>query len=303
MPCFYPIQAYRAKKINRETGKRQLVFNKKDGFLDMEVQIPCGQCIGCRLERSRQWAIRCMHESSLYENNCFITLTYHDQFLPPGNSLNKKHFQDFMKRLRKSVAPLKIRYFHCGEYGDESNRPHYHACLFNIDFADKILYSTKNGVRLYVSKRLQALWPFGFCTIGDVTFESAAYVARYVLKKVTGEKAVDHYLSVDTDTGEIHTIEPEYVTMSRRPGLATGYFEKYGKEIYPDDFIVIRGKKMKPPKFYDKLAEQETKKMLMVKQKRIKKADKRKGDNTYDRLIVKEQIVKATIKNKPRKLK
>ena len=151
--------------------------------------VPCGQCIGCRLERSRQWAIRCVHEASLHTDNCFITLTYSPDCLPSDGSLNHDDFQKFFKRLRKHIAPKKIRYYMCGEYGEDLQqpsklgRPHFHACLFGLDFDDKQLYIVRDDVKLYTSATLEKIWGKGFVTIGDVTFESAAYVARYIAKK------------------------------------------------------------------------------------------------------------------------
>lgn len=157
-----------------------------------------------------------------------------------------------MKRLRKAYCTGKdnpIKFFHCGEYGENTQRPHHHACLFNFDFPDKTLWSIRDGIRLYRSKSLERLWPFGHSTIGEVTFESAAYVARYVLKKITGEAAKAHY------NGRI----PEFCTMSRGGrtgrGLAYQWFEKYTDDVYPKDFIVIRGKKIKVPKYYDRCME------------------------------------------------
>lgn len=244
MPCFRPIKGYRSATVNRKTGKRSIVFKPKEGFVDMPIDLPCGKCISCRLKKSRDWATRCVHEASLYEDNCFITLTYNKEHLPKDLSLNKKHFQDFMKRLRKRFG-AGVRYFHCGEYGEKNARPHYHACLFNFDFKDKILFKQSGGNPLYISKALSELWPFGFSTIGNVTFDSAAYVARYVTKKITGDKAVRHY------NGRL----PEYATMSRRSGLGAVWFAKYYSDIYPSDFVVVSGKRLKPPKYYDGLFE------------------------------------------------
>lgn len=146
MPCYYPLDGWRSKKPN-QNGRFPVVFTADEAQIDMPMKIPCGNCIGCRLERSRQWAIRCLHESSLYDDNCFITLTYNEENLPYGESLNKRDFQLFMKKLRKAIAPKKIRFFACGEYGtnqdltnlDTLGRPHFHAIIFNHDFADKTL--------------------------------------------------------------------------------------------------------------------------------------------------------------------
>ena len=254
----------------------------------MPVEFACGQCIGCRLERSRQWAIRCVHEASLYEDNCFITLTYDNEHLPFDRSLCLDHFQKFMKRLRFKFKPRVIRFFHCGEYGENLGRPHYHACLFNFDFEDKKLFREKYGVRLYVSEILQELWPFGFSTVGNVTFESAAYVARYVTKKITGDFAEAHY----------EGLKPEYVTMSRRPGIGTDWFKKFKSDVFPSDEVILRGKKLRAPKFYDRLFEVEDQSgFACIKAQRIAKGVDRADDNTYDRLRVKEVCAKAKLSN------
>lgn len=278
MACFRPLKGYRSNCVN-ENGKRPIVFTPREGYLDMPLDIPCGSCIGCRLERSRQWAIRCVHEASLYEKNCFITLTYNNDHLPHDKSLNVKHFQDFMKRLRWKYG-AGIRFFHCGEYGEELNRPHYHACIFNFDFPDKTLWKNERDVKLYRSKSLEDLWENkGYCTIGDVTFESAAYVARYITKKITGEIADDHYKGR----------KPEYITMSRRPGIGKGWFQKFKNDVFPSDQVVIRGKEMKPPKFYEKLFELDSpENFATVKGKR--KIEIRKLDGVDPRLSVREEI-------------
>lgn len=241
MQCFYPLLGYRSKTVN-PSGKRSIVFTPHEGFSDLPVTLPCGRCIGCRLERSRLWAMRCVHEASLHDENCFLTLTYNDQHLPASGSLIKTEVPLFMKRLRKSLEPLKVRFFHCGEYGFKGSRPHYHALIFGYAFPDRVLFSQKNGVDLYVSDSLNRLWGKGFCTVGDLTFESAAYVARYVLKKVTGPDAEDVYQGR----------EPEFVTMSRRPGIGAGWIDKFASDVYPSDRVVLRGgAQCRPARFYD----------------------------------------------------
>lgn len=259
MPCFRPIKGYRAASVN-PSGKRGIVFNPRKGFVDQPLDIPCGQCIGCRLERSRQWAMRCYHEASLYDDNCFITLTYSPECVPLDGSLNVKHFQDFMKRLRFRFGS-GIRFFHCGEYGEKFNRPHYHACIFNFDFPDKEIWTERDGIKTYTSEILNDLWENkGFCLIGDLTFESAAYVARYVTKKITGDRAPDHY-------GDRR---PEYTTMSRRPGIGKQWLERFTEDVFPCDNVVIRGKVMKPPKYYDRVFEVDNPE-IFSKLKRIRK--------------------------------
>lgn len=245
MPCYHPLKAWRAPPLYQRRGG-DVVFNDPHDANYKPIQVACGQCIGCRLERSRQWALRCVHEASLYDDNCFLTLTYDDDHLPLNGSLNVEDFQLFMKRLRKSIEPAKVRFFQCGEYGSLFERPHHHCILFGYDFPDKELISVNLGNRVYKSDILSDLWSKGFCSIGSVTFESAAYVARYILKKVTGDAADDHY----------HGRKPEYITMSRRPGLAACWFDRYGSDVYPKDFVTIRdGLRCHPPKYYDKLYE------------------------------------------------
>nr|QXN72778.1 MAG: replication initiator protein [Microvirus sp.] len=266
MPCYHPLKGFRSRTVN-SSGKRSIVFNESEGFKDLPVQLPCGRCIGCRLERSRKWAVRCVHEMSLYEDNCFITLTYSPENYPPDGSLQVKHFQDFMKRLRSwwtskqralSVPRRlrgKIRFFHCGEYGEKFFRPHYHAILFNFDFPDKEPFKrSPSGEMLFRSSILEKLWGKGFCSIGQANFETAAYVARYILKKVSGDAADEHYDIVDRRTGEIFLErKPEYVTMSRNPGIGKPWFDKFKSDCFPSDFVVIGGKKFSIPKFYDDL--------------------------------------------------
>lgn len=297
MPCYHPLKGYRGRTVNPDTGKRPVVFSPRDGFTDLTVTFPCGQCIGCRLERSRQWAIRCVHEASLYSSNAFITLTYNNDSLPSLNSLDLSAFQKFMKRLRKRFGE-GIRFFHCGEYGEKFQRPHYHACLFNFDFADKQLWSTRNGNRLYTSEALSELWPFGFSTIGDVNFETAAYVARYITKKINGARSHSHYQVVDPSSGEIlGRRKPEYITMSRRPGIGREWFEKYSSDIYPDDFVILNGKKMKPPKFYDRTFELENPdEFSRVLARRKADAKNRAENTTPERLEVREKVQELKLK-------
>lgn len=214
----------------------------------------CGQCIGCRLERSRQWAVRCVHENLFHEESSFLTLTYDDNNLPYGNTLVKADIQKFMKRLKKP-RPGKIRQLYCGEYGDTTYRPHYHAIIFGYRPPDPELFAQENGINTYTSKELTALWGMGHCTFGDVTFESAAYCARYCTKKITGDAALEHYRVIDEDTGEVIDRVPEFMESSRRPGLGTAWLEKYGRDAYEKDEVVMRSKAFKPPRYYDKMFE------------------------------------------------
>lgn len=209
-----------------------------------------------------------------------------------------------MKRLRKFASPTKLRFFHCGEYGDKYQRPHYHAILFNYDFTDKQTYSrTERGDQIYTSKTLTSLWQNGNAWIGAVTFESAAYVARYCLKKITGKSASEHY--ANKSTGELR--QPEYVTMSRRPGIGKGWYEKWNSDIYPRDYAIIRGMKVRPPKYYDGLYEMSSPLDFncMKKQRVINalKIDPTGYGETGDaRLRVKEEVKHAQLRTLSRNL-
>ena len=302
MPCYSPLVAWRARYLN-DSGKRPLVFKKEEGYEDMEVQLPCGQCRGCRLENSRQWAIRCVHEAQMHDRNSFITLTYNDENLPEDRSISKEVLQKFFKRLRRRIEPNKIRYFACGEYGEKKSRPHYHSIVFGYDFPDKILYSkTKAGDLLYRSRLLEEVWPYGFSSIGEVTFESAAYVARYVMKKEKYSDATDQkkkyeidlrYSVVSERTGEVFTLEREFALMSRRPGLGNKWFSEYKGDL-GKDFITVRGKKMTLPKYYDELLEEDdAEDLLRRKGKRLGKV--KREDYTRERLMQKEKVKKAQI--------
>lgn len=295
MSCYSPLKAYIGREA-KPNGKKSIVFSLREAFhtpsgKNFPVDLPCGQCIGCRLERSRQWAVRCIHEASLYENNCFITLTFDESSLNEKRSLVKADFQKFMKRLRKRFSCDRIRYFHCGEYGEKLGRPHHHACLFNFDFPDKEMWSIRCGVPLFVSVTLKKLWPFGHSTIGDVTFESAAYVSRYIVKKITGDMAKNHY----------NGRTPEYVTMSRRPGIGREWINSFMNDVYPHDFVVVRGNlKCRPPKYYDSIYDLHNP-LEYGKLKLKREEDARcNPDNSYDRLKVRKRYTEANLKRKVR---
>ena len=302
MPCYHPIKGFRSREVNPGTGRRPLVFNKKDGFEDLPVEIRCGQCVGCRLDRSREWAIRCVHEAALYDDNCFVTLTYNDENLPDPPSLVVRDCQLFMKKLRRRYEPKKIRFFLCGEYGEMNRRPHYHAILFNHDFEDKVLWqNSSSGSPLYVSSSLSSLWGLGFCSLGAATFQSAAYVARYIMKKVTGPMAASSYEHVSTVTGECSQLHPEFVTMSRRPGLGKEWLNRFQSDVWPEDFVVVEGKKHRPPRFYEQQLDDEMF-LRQLKRSRVLNGKKHAENNTKDRLKVREKVQEARLTQLVRKV-
>lgn len=337
MTCYAPIKAYKSLTRKSESGKSVIAFKPQDAGLEYElIELPCGQCIGCRLARSKDWAVRCMHEASLFRNNCFITLTYNNENIPSNGSLRKSDFVKFMKRLRKRFSGLEavadedstitfpIRFFHCGEYGSQLSRPHHHAILFNFDFPDKyLLSSSSSSCPLFTSEVLEELWSkeilpetyhcyesgtvfessgkyyakLGYVAIGDVSVESCAYVARYITKKINGDQGANHYVRIDEATGELYYLEPEYITMSRRPGIANRWFKLFGKDdVYSKDFISLGGKKFRPPRYYDKMFDICRPEILAeIKQKRLDKM-RDNPDNTFQRRFARMSVQTAKAK-------
>lgn len=294
MPCYYPIKGWRSREIAK-SGKRPIVFEKSLGYLDLPITLPCGRCLGCKLERSRQWAMRCVNEAQMHDANSFITLTYDDDHLPPRGSLYLRHFQLFMKRFRENTG-VKVRYYHCGEYGSEYGRPHYHAIIFGYGFPDRKPWKRINGNMHYRSNQLESLWThkktsIGYSTCTDVTFEGAAYVARYILKKITGDPAPGHYQGR----------KPEYSTMSRGKGIGHSWFQKYQSDVYPSDQMIMRGKSMPPPKYYNGLYEiKEPDEFRKIKLIRKKKMATQLDNNTPERLKVRLAVKKSQINHLPR---
>ena len=292
MPCFHPLQGFRAVGGG-------LVFSRHRS-MGIPMKVPCGRCIGCRLERSRQWAVRCMHEAQMHDESCFVTLTYADAFLPPGGSLRLSDFQKFMKRLRRR-ADARVRFFHCGEYGESFSRPHYHALLFGFAFPDRTHWVDRDSGPVWRSELLEELWPVGQSEIGSVSFESAAYVARYVTKKVTGEASAEHYTRVDRSTGEVFQVAPEYATMSRRPGIGATWLEEFHSDVYPRDHVVSRGREAKPPRFYDQWygrRDPDSWEVLKRKRREARKLE----DESPDRLAVREVCTEARVASFERRL-
>lgn len=299
MACFRPLQAYQTTAgdiLFYAKGTEGKSKNCKAADIRRELTLPCGQCVGCRLERSRQWAVRVMHESQMHEDNCFITLTYNDECIPPDYSLCYKHFQLFMKRLRRRCH--RVRFYMCGEYGEARLRPHFHACLFGFRPTDMYPWrQSSSGFPLSRSPFLEELWSKGSVEVGDVSFESAAYVARYVMKKVTGKEAESHYEAVDGETGEVYYREPEFTRMSLKPGIGATWFRKYHAEVFPADRVVVRGVECKPPTYYKRLvdADSSDRRSDHVDYARYLKSLQFVDDQTPERLADREKVCLAKV--------
>ena len=165
-------------------------------FVHGRTPVGCGQCIPCRVNRRRVWTVRQVLESFLHEANCFVTLTYSPENLPADGSVSPAHLRNYLKRLRKELSKLdiRVRFFGVGEYGDQTNRPHYHLSLF--------------GCGLEMATVIDNTWPYGFTQTGEFNYSTAQYVCGYTVKKLTNK--------ADQRLDGRH---PEFARMSNRPGI------------------------------------------------------------------------------------
>lgn len=253
------------------------------------------------MDKARDWSTRLVHEAAQHEQSSFITLTYSDEHLPPDYSINVRDLQLFMKRLRKARSGQKLRFFACGEYGEQGYRPHYHLIMFGYMPDDITPWrKTPSGYVTYRSVELEKVWPFGHVELGSFSRESAGYVARYCLKKVNGKGAEDHYTRVHPQTGEVIRVQPEFIVMSRRPGIGAAWWDKYSTDCFPSDFLVMDGTKVPVPDYYTrKLEDQER---LKVKQARQAKAQLQLDNNTPERLAVREESLQLRVNKLKREL-
>lgn len=300
MACYHPLHAFKIG-INEDSGKPKYQIEAghieripvKDEFgrrkfqdlwNENPIQIPCGKCIGCRLDYSRQWATRCMLEAQQYEHNAFITVTYEDDALTKNKGVDietgeiidvatlvPEELTKFMKDLRRYYEyhynHKGIRFYAAGEYGSILERPHFHIICFNLPILDKeYLFSNANHDKIYTSEIIRQIWGKGHITVGEVTWNSAAYTARYIMKKIKGPDAKEIY--------ETKGIVPEFVRMSRDGGIGREYYEKNKDKIYELDEITLTNKKglaqkVKPSKYYDRLYDIENPDLLaLIKAKR-----------------------------------
>lgn len=289
MACGKPLKAY------RPAIGGPIKFNApKDGRAYQQIDLPCGQCILCRLEHARQWAVRITHEATLHDANSFITLTYNDENLPPHGSLHYEHLQKFWKRLRKKIG--KLRYYAVGEYGDKTLRPHYHACVFGHAFTASRIFLRQSPTLLWTSPLLEEAWGLGNVSVGALTFESAQYTASYVTKKLNNKRK---YVRVDEETGELIPLIQPRAFPSRRPGIASAWLNDYGKAVYDHDQVVINGRPQKPPKYYDQwLKKLNEVTLLGIKEERKKKAKKLTVEESHARALNAHARVKQQSENK-----
>lgn len=331
MVCYHPLKAFpigktvKGKLENRITGydvdhvelihgkwleaPSTLVSPYAQKVVKDFIRIPCGRCIGCRLDYSRQWADRCMLEMKYHESSYFVTLTYDDEHMPINDyvdtntgvcgkvaSLRKRDFQLFMKSLRKNYKyDNRLRYFMAGEYGNQTRRPHYHAIIFGLKLDDLVFYKQRNGFTYYNSKFLDDCWDKkGFVVVAKACWETCAYTARYIMKKQKGEES-----SIYKD----YNFEPEFTLMSRKPGIGRKFFDEKGSAIFDTDFVSIStpegGKNIYPSRYYKKLLEDiDPEKFIKVREKGLATSDNiyyhkcRATSQTYLDMLASEEEVK-----------
>lgn len=307
MTCYHPLLRVedRSKFVKAKDGhlyhpsiimspdKYELETYKGETKYRITQEIPCGKCIGCRLDYSREWANRAYLESTLYEQTFFVTLTYDDSTLcildliedSEGitytledneeawtGTLVPSDLQKFLKRLRKRLEKekkiriskgeakesddWKIRYIACGEYGGKTERPHYHLIIFNLKLPIEDLYEPRiiNKEIYYRSKIIEESWGLGFCNVSEAKWNAMAYVSRYITKKINGQGSEEQYASTGKDT-------KEFMRVSRMPGIGEPYYRKNWKKIYENDYILVKNRngviEQRPPKYFDKILEKE----------------------------------------------
>lgn len=285
-----------------------------------EIQeVPCGKCIGCRIDYSRQWATRCMLEAQKYNNNAFITLTYDQDHIKYNKKIDEetgeiskietlvpedltKFIKDLRRYYKYHYNHEGIRFYACGEYGSKTERPHYHIICFNLPIEDKkIFFKNINGNNVYLSESIQKIWGKGIISIGEVTWESAAYTARYVMKKMKGPGSEEYY----KEKGVI----PEFVRMSRSPGIAWDYYNDNKEKIYKNDEIILTNKKgkakvVKPSKYYDRLFDLDNPEaMKAIKEKRKEIAQNAMELQLEKTNLNKKEYLALKERNKAEKLK
>lgn len=273
--CFHPLSAF----LMTVNGKSRVLFKHPYPWFGEPlpaVHLPCGKCVGCRMDNARMWAIRCLHESQMHEDNAFVTLTFNDENL---HDIRKDDVQKFFKRLRKALKGKRLSYYAVGEYGDLSHRPHYHALVFGWYPHDAYYWSGNGPTALFRSPFLERVWPYGNSLIGNVSYESACYCTRYCAKALASGG---------------------FALMSRRPALGRSWYDRYGSEVSVHDGCHVPNTDcfVRPPRYYDSLADPWD--LDLRKERRRVAATARHAGETTDRLLQREESLVLRLKQKPR---
>jgi len=268
-------------------------FSSKDGFLELKLELPCGQCVGCRIDKAGDWAKRCMHESKMHAASSFVTLTYRDEDLPRDRSVEVRAWQLFAKRLRKRCGAF--RFFACGEYGGKTLRPHYHALIFGLDFLWDARWLRQGAMPLWTSMTLEEIWGLGMVSVGAVTPGTAGYVSRYCVKKLNGDLKAESLRRVAPD-GAVSSVAPEFLTMSRRPGIGAGWFERFFSDVFPRDEVIFNGRSGRVPRFYrERLSVRDPVMDKCVRKVRRARAMRSKEALTWERLRARDVILSQKV--------
>lgn len=300
MACTNPISAY--SRICPATGLKSVDTRKLPGR-ENNLLLPCNKCLSCKLRKAKEWALRCWHESQMHDENSFVTLTYADQHLPAYHDLDHRDFQLFMKRFRKHNK--NVKFYMCGEYGDETHRPHFHVLLFGYYPPDAVYHRTENGFRYYKSQELDSYWKLGFTDTSNVSYKNAGYIARYTLKKQLPKEAIqERYTYLDTDE-KLQTRKLEYVRMSTGREFGTGiggaWFKKYAAQTCLNDYVLDPDRHKCPvPRYYLSILKEDSENYFdFLAAKRLAKA-KADPNNDPSFLPGKAICAKAKLKQLPR---
>lgn len=270
MACEAPHRAYRAYDGSIRFFKRTDRQYHVEPYTGLNM--PCGKCILCRKEQARQQTVRIVHEAQTHFQNCMVTLTYNDEHAPSDGALNHKHALAFIRALRK--RGYKLRYYGVGEYGDKTQRPHYHVCIFGQDFIDGRVITQTAPYMVWISPLLEEIWGRGQVKVVALNNATAAYVAGYVQKKI----GKHNYVKLDQPTGELIAVEQPRPFMSRN--LARQWWEKWHHHSEDRDRVVMDGRVEKPPAAYDRWLAQENKpKLIDIKLQRELRAERRKYED------------------------
>lgn len=305
MACFHPMTAFR-----QEGGG--ISFRETKHSLG-SIQLPCGQCVGCRMRRASEWCIRLQHEFRMHDCvACFTTRTYSEANLPVDGGLHYSDVQKADRAMRR--AGLKFRHYTVGEYGTKPGhpfmnifgqtslgRPHYHSIMFGQDFRqDRVVIKRSGaGQEVFESPTFSKFWPHGFAVLADVTPASISYVSKHSFKKMTGREAPEYYSRVNALTGEFVYVEPEFSHMSLKPGIGAGWLERFGEsDVFPHDSVVLNGRELPVPKYYFKrFKELHPLEAEAAEYERYLFSQDHLADQTPERLAVREECAQARIRD------
>lgn len=289
MPCLCPLDAWPAPPGATD---RRPVFSAMRSYAGAKAfSIPCGQCVGCRLDKRQSWATRMMHEASLWDANSFVTWTIAPEHMPADQSLDVRTVQLAFKRLRKAAG--SFRHATSGEYGEQFHRPHYHSAIFGEDFRrDRYPWKRSEGGILYRSPTAEKAWGLGHVYIAELTRESAGYVAGYIRKKLNGDRLETALQreGINPETGELRqwSVKRPFFITSRKPGIGAGWYERWASDCFPSDFLMVEGRRVAVPRYYlDKLAEGARAQIVAARRAR---AEVHRDNNTDRRLLVRHEV-------------